>query len=266
MWIYILLGVLVLVGVVNIIVSLKTRHESKLSENDKNDIIKGFNNYVGIISQTLTESQKIGNNAVVESMKTFQDHLSRNHQALEIRILELIRQLDERMQNISQMQEAKLESIRQSNEKQIKSLQEDNNKQLDKMRETVDEKLSKTINDRFDQSFKVLSEQLENVYKSIGEMQNIASDVGSLTRMLSNVKTTGIFGEIQLGAIIEQMLKKINMKPILLLLMQMIRLSLPSNFLDRVKMILFIYLLTQNSHLQFTATCKMLMNKTILNL
>jgi len=208
MWVYILLGVLILVGIINIIVSLKTRHESKLSENDKNDIIKGFNNYVGIISQTLTESQKIGNNAVVESMKTFQDHLSRNHQALEIRILELIRQLDERMQNISQMQEAKLESIRQSNERQIKSLQEDNNKQLDKMRETVDEKLSKTINERFDQSFKVLSEQLESVYKSIGEMQNIATDVGSLTKMLSNVKTTGVFGEIQLGAIFDQLLTK----------------------------------------------------------
>ena len=87
-------------------------------------------------------------------------------------------------------------------------MQADNNKQLDKMRETVDEKLSKTINERFDQSFKMLSEQLENVYKSIGEMQKMSSEVGNLTKVLSNVKTTGIFGEIQLGAIFEQILAK----------------------------------------------------------
>ena len=76
------------------------------------------------------------------------------------------------------------------------------------MRETVDEKLSKTINERFDQSFKVLNDQLEKVYKSIGEMQTMAADVGSLSKALSGVKTTGIFGEVQLGAILEQLLTK----------------------------------------------------------
>lgn len=209
MWvIYVLLCVSILTGVISIFVCLKTRSESKMSDKDKNDIIEGFNRNIGVISQTLSEIQRLGNNSTTETIKNFQDNLTKSQDALEKRVMELIKQLDERMQNISKMQEDKLEAIRFSNERNIKSLQEDNNRQLDKMRETVDEKLSKTINERFEQSFKVLSNQLESVYKSLGEMQNIATDVGSLTKMLSNVKTTGIFGEIQLGAIFEQLMTK----------------------------------------------------------
>ncbi|MGN1201543.1 MAG: DNA recombination protein RmuC [Candidatus Caccovivens sp.] len=208
MWVYILLAVSIAVGVIGVVVSLKTRHESKLSKEDKSDIVDSFNNNIEFISKSLSENQKAGNEVILQTLKTFQDNLSNNHESLEKRVMELIKQLDERMQNISKMQEEKLETIRQSTEKQLKSLQDDNNKQLDKMRETVDEKLAKTINERFDQSFKLLSNQLDTVYKSLGEMQNIATDVGSLTKMLSNVKTTGIFGEIQLGAIFDQILTK----------------------------------------------------------
>lgn len=147
------------------------------------------------ISNSLTNQLNISNNNINLQLKTFQDNLSQNQKALEERVKEIVRTTED-----------KLEKIRESNDKSMKNLQEENNKQLDKMRETVDEKLSKTINERFDQSFKVLSDQLEKVYKSIGEMQTIATDVGSLTKMLSNVKTTGIFGEIQLGAILEQIL------------------------------------------------------------
>ena len=144
----------------------------------------------------------------MDAVDRFKTDLSERQESLEKRVMQLIKQLDERMQSISRLQEEKLEAIRISNERNMKSLQEDNNRQLDKMRETVDEKLSKTINERFEQSFDVLKKQLESVYKSLGEMQSIATDVGSLTKMLSNVKTTGIFGEIQLGAIFDQILTK----------------------------------------------------------
>ena len=158
--------------------------------------------------ESLSEVQKLGNSATVDAVDRFKTDLSERQESLEKRVMQLIKQLDERMQSISRLQEEKLEAIRISNERNMKSLQEDNNRQLDKMRETVDEKLSKTINERFEQSFDVLKKQLESVYKSLGEMQSIATDVGSLTKMLSNVKTTGIFGEIQLGAIFDQILTK----------------------------------------------------------
>lgn len=207
-WLYIMLSIVLVLCVVTIFVCIKTRQQTKMSKEDKDDIVESFNSNVQFISNSLNETQKANNSAIIQTVKAFQDNLSDNHQSLENRVLELIKQLDERMQNISKVQELKLESIRKSNESQLQRLQEDNSKQLDKMRETVDEKLSKTINERFEQSFKMLSDQLESVYKSLGEMKNIASDVGSLTKMLSNVKTTGIFGEIQLGAIFDQMLNK----------------------------------------------------------
>ena len=91
-------------------------------------------------------------------------------------------------------------------EKKIGDLTEDNSRQLEKMRQTVDEKLQKTLEDRISQSFKLVSERLEQVYKGLGEMQNLAAGVGDLKKVLSNVKTRGILGEVQLGAILEQIL------------------------------------------------------------
>ncbi len=119
---------------------------------------------------------------------------------------EMLKQLDKRISNFSVENEAKLEAIRKTVETRLTSIQEDNNKQLEKMRETVDEKLQKTLEDRIGQSFKLVSERLEQVYKSLGEMQTLASGVGDLKKVLSNVKTRGILGEIQLGSILEQIL------------------------------------------------------------
>lgn len=91
-------------------------------------------------------------------------------------------------------------------DKQLSSIQENNNKKLDEMRATVDEKLQKTLEDKISQSFKLVSERLEQVYKGLGEMQNLATGVGDLKKVLTNVKSRGILGEIQLGAILEQIL------------------------------------------------------------
>lgn len=91
-------------------------------------------------------------------------------------------------------------------EKRMHDMQEDNNKKLEQMRATVDEKLQKTLEERISQSFKLVSERLEQVYKGLGEMQSLATGVGDLKKVLSNVKTRGILGEIQLGAILEQIL------------------------------------------------------------
>lgn len=111
-----------------------------------------------------------------------------------------------RMQRFSDESGQKLEAIRQTVEQKLSDLQSENTKKLDEMRQVVDEKLQKTLEDRMTQSFKLVSERLEAVYKGLGEMQTLASGVGDLKKVLSNVKTRGILGEIQLGAILEEIL------------------------------------------------------------
>ncbi|MDX9887761.1 MAG: DNA recombination protein RmuC [Anaerovoracaceae bacterium] len=108
--------------------------------------------------------------------------------------------------DLSMKNEQKLENIRFTLESRISSIQEDQNKRLTEIREIVDEKLQKTLEDRIGQSFKMVSERLEQVYKGLGEMQSLALGVGDLKKVLSNVKTRGILGEVQLGAILEQLL------------------------------------------------------------
>ena len=116
--------------------------------------------------------------------------------------------MDVRFESFSKQSEQKLENIRTSVETRLTSLQEDNAKKLEQMRATVDEKLQKTLDERLTQSFAQVSSRLEQVYKGLGEMQTLAIGVGDLKKVLSNVKTRGILGEIQLGAILEQILSK----------------------------------------------------------
>lgn len=96
--------------------------------------------------------------------------------------------------------------IKTTIEKQLKDIRDDNTKQLDKMRDTVDEKLQKTLNLRLSQSFETVNKQLSSVQKGLGEMQNLAQDVGGLKKVLGNVKMRGVMGEVQLEMLLEQML------------------------------------------------------------
>jgi DNA recombination protein RmuC len=101
---------------------------------------------------------------------------------------------------------ASLEGVRSIVDLRLKQLQEDNSKQIDKMRATVDEKLQGTLEKRLGESFKLVSDRLEQVHQGLGAMQQLASDVGGLQKVLSNVKTRGGWGEVQLGALLEQVL------------------------------------------------------------
>jgi len=114
--------------------------------------------------------------------------------------------MDERLKNMNELQLRSSEALRGSVEKQLGDLRSDTGKQLDAMRVTVDEKLQKTLDERISQSFQLVNERLEQVYKGLGEMQTLASGVGDLKKVLSGVKTRGILGEIQLGAILEEIL------------------------------------------------------------
>ena len=114
--------------------------------------------------------------------------------------------MDKRLASSALQNERRLEHMRETMENRLTAIQNDNNQQLAEIRSTVDEKLQKTLEEKLGRSFKLVSDQLEAVYKSMGEMQNLATGVGDLKKVLSNVKTRGIFGEIQLGAILEQIM------------------------------------------------------------
>ena len=107
---------------------------------------------------------------------------------------------------LSDSNEKKLEAVRVTVEGKLQSMQTDNAKQLEQMRQTVDEKLQGTLEKRLGESFRHVSERLELVHKGLGEMQSLATGVGDLKKVLTNVKTRGTWGEVQLGALLEQVL------------------------------------------------------------
>ena len=110
------------------------------------------------------------------------------------------------LQTLTTANEQRMDKLRESVDTQLKLIQEDNAKRLEEMRKTVDEKLHETLEKRLGESFKLVSDRLEEVHKGLGEMQSLASGVGDLKRVLTNVKTRGVWGEIQLGNLLEQVL------------------------------------------------------------
>lgn len=119
---------------------------------------------------------------------------------------EMVSKSDKATMEFVKMAREDLERIRSTVSDQLTAVREDNSKQLEQMRQTVDEKLQSTLDERLSKSFEQVSLRLEQVYKGLGEMQTLAEGVGDLKKVLSNVKTRGIVGEIQLGSILEDML------------------------------------------------------------
>ena len=123
-----------------------------------------------------------------------------SNQALQLQ--QLLETLNRNQLTTNELQREKLEVMTKRQEQLVQSTE----KRLDDMRLMVEEKLQKTLNERIGQSFELVRTQLENVQKGLGEMKSLAQDVGGLKRVLSNVKTRGTFGEVQLAALLEQML------------------------------------------------------------
>lgn len=154
--------------------------------NSSRQLREEVSNYLKLLADSLVNQMVKIANLQKEQLDTFSKQLS----------------------TLTQTNEQKLDKMRDTIEDRLKALQEDNSKKLEKMRETVDEKLHATLEKRLGESFKLVSERLEMVHKGLGEMQTLASSVGDLKKVLSNVKTRGIFGEVQLGALLEQILTK----------------------------------------------------------
>ncbi|MBR3972305.1 MAG: DNA recombination protein RmuC [Ruminococcus sp.] len=144
--------------------------------------------------------------SVQQSVKNLGDMIALNQQNASLSQNEKFTQLEERFKTFSLENEQKLDNIRGTVEKRLTYMQEDNNRKLDEMRKTVDEKLQKTLEDKMTKSFALVNERLEQVYKGLGEMRTLAVGVGDLKKVLSNVKSRGILGEIQLGSILKEIL------------------------------------------------------------
>ena len=150
---FILLAVLILIRT-----KPNTDHESM--DKIRRDTVQEVHNSVQTMSSLITNQSVQSSNAQTEILK----------------------QMDKRIADFALENEQKLENIRKTVENRLTALQEDNSKKLDKMQQTVDEKLQKTLEDRIGRSFKLVSDRLEQVYKSLGEMQNLATGVGDLKR------------------------------------------------------------------------------------
>ena len=195
--IIILLSVLVVFSLIQVIKTSNKKGDTAatINKEDKEEIIKAFSSNISIISSALQASADNSSKEVKANLDNMSTKINENRQSTE-----------ERLNAIDKNLNASLEQIRQTLERNIQAIKTSNEQKLDEIQKTVDEKLTKTLNERFSESFKILTDELAKVSQTIGEMQKISSDVGNLSKMLSNVKTTGILGEIQLGAIIDEIL------------------------------------------------------------
>ena len=181
--------------------------------NKSMDEVRHLKEQVQTFSSLLNDNQKNNNEMMNERLREMNDSMQaitdisfKNSDAMRKQLFDTTFKLEEKVDSLTKQNENKLEAMRLTLENKITALQVDNSKKLDAMRETVDEKLQETLDKRISQSFQLVNERLEQVYKGLGEMQTLANGVGDLKKVLSNVKTRGILGEIQLQAILEEIL------------------------------------------------------------
>lgn len=187
----------VMLGIV-ILNQLKKASDNSNSEEFKR-LEQTIRNEQSALRQELSSSTQM-------SVKNLGDMIASSQNAYAISQSKSLAQLEERLKTFSLTNEQQLDNIRHSVENRLNYIQEDNNKKLEEMRKTVDERLQQSIEEKMNRSFSLVNERLEQVYKGLGEMQSLAVGVGDLKKVLSNVKTRGILGEIQLSAILSEIL------------------------------------------------------------
>ncbi len=159
---------------------------------------------LGTFQQTLLAQQGDVARTQNEQIDSFRIQLGSTQQHQADALQRFSQTLAEQLRALSQSNDARLNEVRTMVEAKLSAIQADNEKKLEQVRATVDEKLHATLEQRLGESFKQVADRLEQVHRGLGEMQGLAKDVGSLSRVLSNVKTRGSFGEVQLGALLEE--------------------------------------------------------------
>jgi len=215
----ILLVILMALVLINIVIALVKKPEINVKPQLK-DIEESMVKFDSTLDKTeksikdefqrnRTESNEIAKtnrDELSKSLETFSNRFEKNIKELNELLRQKFSDFSTRQNEINKQTTENVKEVKQSVENQLKSIREDNTKQLDEMRKTVDEKLQKTLNERLSQSFETVGKQLQAVQEGLGEMKNLASDVGGLKKVLSNVKMRGGIGEVQLSMLLEQIL------------------------------------------------------------
>jgi DNA recombination protein RmuC len=217
----ILLIILIILIVVNLIVTLvkKLKFDFDIEGNfneTKNSLVKfdsilerTDNSMKDEFQRNRVESSLLSKNQREELSKSldgFKEGFETNTKRLNDLLKDRFDAFSKQQTEINQESEKRIKEVKETVENQLKEIREDNTKQLNEVRKTVDEKLQKTLNERLTQSFESVGKQLKSVQEGLGEMKNLATDVGGLKKVLSNVKMRGGIGEVQLAMLLEQIL------------------------------------------------------------
>jgi len=192
----------------NALNTFKETQEKRLSENagQLQQQFDAFGRRLSEFSQGSQESAKQARTELATALKDFRDSLQKQMNDMAGFQKQQLDSFAAQLANLTEKSEKKFDELRAAVEGKLTQLQADNTAKLEEMRRTVDEKLQGTLDKRLGESFKLVSERLEQVHKGLGEMHTLASGVGDLKRVLTNVKTRGTWGEIQLGNLLEQIL------------------------------------------------------------
>ncbi len=165
-----------------------------------------LNGSIRAMGSALTDSQAAFARTQTERLNAINDGVMERQTAMNQAVTQQLKDMSDRLNHLEASNERRLEAMRLSTQESIRNLQTENTKKLDEIRGVVDEKLQDVLQKRIAESFQTVSTQLEEVYKGLGEMKTLATDVGGLKQVLSGVKTRGILGEVQLRAILEEIL------------------------------------------------------------
>ncbi len=179
---------------------------TKSNEERSEAIRKSIEDRLTLFQTAIENGNKLNRTELKENLDGFKKELNEALSAFKINIRDHFADFNNQQTALNTAGSEKLADLKKTLETSLRNLQEGNEKKLEEMRTTVDEKLQKTLEARLTQSFELVSKNLESVQKGLGEMQQLATGVGDLKKVLSNVKSRGILGEIQLGAILEQIL------------------------------------------------------------
>jgi DNA recombination protein RmuC len=163
-----------------------------------------LSNTLGVFQQTLQNQQAAVSQALQGAMGAQAVQSQASREAQDMALKRFADAMSEQLRAMSEANERRIGEVRTTVEQRLATLQQGNEQKLEQMRATVDEKLHATLEARLGESFKQVADRLDQVHRGLGEMQLLAKDVGSLNRVLTNVKTRGIFGEVQMSGLLEQ--------------------------------------------------------------
>jgi len=228
--ILLIISVLLALTAIFLLFRILTRLNNPVQMNLVKESLAIFGNSLEKINSSMKDEFQRNREESSKTAKDNRDELRKSLESFDNRLSGNIKEFNENQRTNSESSmirakeqamniESRLEKMRETIENKLKEIQTDNSVKLEQMRVTVNEKLQETLNTRISESFKMVTDQLEQVYRGLGDMQKLAVGVGDLKKVLSNVKTRGIMGEIQLGSILEQylspeqFLKNVVVKP-----------------------------------------------------